>query len=154
MNMLNPSFVWLIIGVLCISFEAFGISGVGFFFAGLAALCVGVLVELGVIGVDSMLLQIAAFCTFTVAWAFLLWKPLRRFRMNLGKSEAGYSNMIGETAIVSGAGLKAGKTGDVIWSGTVMKAELAPSVGDVEVTTGSQVVIVSIRGATLIVEPK
>ncbi len=154
MNMLSPPFIWLIVGVVCVALEALGVSGVGFFFAGLAALCVGVLVELGLIGVDGTVMQLAAFFGLTAIWTFLLWAPLRKFRMNLGKKEHGYSNMIGDTAIVSGAGLKPGITGDVIWSGTVMKAELAPSAGEIEVAAGSQVVIVSVRGATLIVEPK
>ena len=154
MDLANPSYLWLIAGVILVALEAFGVSGVGLFFAGLAAICVGVLVEVGAFARDAYLLQIAAALTLTVAWAYFLWKPLRRRRFGFGKVEATYANMIGDTAIVSGAGLKQGMVGDVIWSGTIMKAELPKSVGDVTVTAGSQVIISEVKGSTLIVEPK
>jgi membrane protein implicated in regulation of membrane protease activity len=151
---LSTSFIWLIVGVAFVALEAFGISGIGFLFAGLAALCVGVIVELGVIGTDNQVLQGALFCGLTAAWAAVLWKPMRKFRMSFGKHSGGYSNMVGEIAIVSNAGLKAGAVGDVVWSGTIMKAELSKAAGEVEVAAGSAVVIKDVRGTTLIVEPK
>ncbi len=152
--MIHPSFLWLIAGVVSIALEAFGISGIGFFFAGLAALCVGVFVELAVIGPEQIVLQLAVFGLFTAGWAFLLWKPMRKFRLSFGGRSSGYSNIVGETAIVTGAGLTPRTPGNVVWSGTVMKAELSDKAGDIEVTVGSQVMIVAVRGATLVVDPK
>lgn len=150
----NPAFFWLIVGIACMALEAFGITGVGFVFAGLAALCVGVFIALGVLATDNHILQAAVFFGSAAAWAAVLWKPMRKVRLNFGKHGSGYSNMVGETAVVSGAGLKAGMIGEVLWSGTVMKAELAPHAQDVEVAVSGQVTIVDVRGATLIVKPK
>lgn len=148
MTFLSTSALWLIAGIVFLALEAFGATGVGFFFAGLGALITGLLVEAGVAADDS-LLQFAIFFAFTTVSAVLLWKPIKRFRVGSGKQE--YSNIVGETAIVAEGGIGA-QGGSAQWSGTLMKAELAPGEGPI--AAGVAVEIIGTRGATLIVRSK
>ena len=64
----------------------------------------------------------------------------------------GYSNIVGDVAVVAAGGLEKGTGGNVTWSGTIMKAELAGHSQRLE--EGAQVVISDVRGATLVVHPK
>lgn len=149
----SVSYYWLVLGVICIAVEALGLSGVGFFFAGLASICVAVLAEAGLVGQSSYLAQFAWFFALTAVWAAILWKPIRRY-YTLKKHSGGFSNIVGDTAIVTGDGLVKGKEGTVIWSGTIMKAEITPGAHIEHAGTGGQVIIVDVKGAKLIVEPK
>lgn len=150
---LSPALIWLLAGIIFLALEAFGISGVGFLFAGLGAFIAGIVVETGVIAEDAALAQFAAFFFATTATAMLLWKPMKRFRMGQGGDQE-YSNMIGETAIVKNHALKKGAVGQAAWSGTLMKATLDPAANIEELPAGSEVEIVSVRGTTLTVKPK
>ena len=143
--------LWLIAGVAFMAAEAFGAPGVGLLFAGLGAIATGAALYLGIIAEDATTAQFVAFFTTTAAFAFLLWKPLKRFR--LGKS-GGYSNMIGDTAYVGSQGLAKGRPGEDTWSGTIMKAELAADAKEENLEAGSAVAIVEVVGAKLIVTPK
>lgn len=150
---LTASIIWLLIGMMCLALEAFGVSGVGFFFAGLAALGVGLVVETGLAGSDAYLAQFAWFFGFTALFAALLWKPLRRWHSRRGM--AGVSadgGLIGARALVAGSGLEPGREGQVSWSGTLMTAELAAGITQA-VPAGETVLIVEVNGAKLIVRP-
>lgn len=151
MEPLSVSLLWLAVGALFVALEAFGISGIGFLFAGLAALVTGTVIEAGWVGEAEYLAQFAWFFGFTVLWGIVLWKPLRAFQK--GRKNGGYSNMIGDTVIVGDAGVQKSEPGNVRWSGTIMQAQLAPDCAAGALTVGSKARIVDVKGATLIIEP-
>jgi membrane protein implicated in regulation of membrane protease activity len=140
---------WLLAGVVLLAIEAFGLPGVGLMFAGFGAFSVGV--WLNVSPDMSLLNQFVVFFGTTTIWAGLLWKPLKKFR--IGKT-GGFSNIIGDTAFVSGSGLQKNVVGEASWSGTIMKAELSADAAVDALATGEQVTITAISGNTLIVKPK
>lgn len=144
----NPAYLWLVAGAALVCFEIFAFPGIGFIFAGLAALVVGVVVQFGVI--SSFIGQWAAFFILTALWAALLWKPIKNF---LKKPSGGvtYQNMIGSVAVVAAPGLEKGKKGQVRWSGTTMNAVLDEHGAQEKVAAGADVEIVAIAGNVLTV---
>ena len=151
----DPVNAWLTAGALIVAFEAFTAPGLGLFLGGLGAICTALLIKGGIVGAASTGAQFAWCFGVTVAWTLILWKPLRKFRLHRkrGGSTIENNNMIGETAIVGKGGLKSGSAGQVLWSGTVMNAELESAHG-LELAEGAQVSIRSISGNTLKVAPK
>lgn len=140
--------LWLLAGALFVGIEIFGVPGIGFLFAGIAALMVGGAVELGVVGPENTILQFALFFLITTVSAALLWKKLKAIR---GPS---YSNMVGTTAEVMGGGLSGRLEGQVKWSGTLMRARLADEVIIDVLPAGTFVVITKVEGTLLHVAPK
>jgi membrane protein implicated in regulation of membrane protease activity len=150
----NAGFIWLVAGVLFLLIEALGVSGVGFLFAGLGALVAGVAVQMGWTGEEAYLAQFIVFFISVALWAALLWKPMQKFRVGHGRHGGGYSNIVGDVAYVGSSGLSKKSGGEVTWSGTIMKAQLAKHVQAEMLEAGTQVVIEEVTGATLIVKPK
>ncbi len=148
----NAGDVWLAAAVIFLMLEAFGIPGVGLVFAGLGSLVVGFTIFSGMIAADNHAAQWTLFFITSLLWALLLWKPMQKFRV--GKRHSEYSNIIGGTAYVGGNGLTRKHGGEVTWSGTIMRAELARHAGVDAVEPGAQVVITEVSGATLVVVPK
>ena len=148
---ISITYIWLIAGVLFLLAEALGVTGVGLFFSGMGALTVCMLLSLGLLTAESQMWQFIIFFAATAAWAALLWKPMQRFRV--GKQQGGYSNIVGETAYVGSSGLTR-QNGEVTWSGTIMKAELARDIATDKLEAGTAVTIVDVSGAKLIVKPK
>lgn len=144
------SIYWLIAAALLFALEAFGIPGIGFLFAGIGALAVGGSISLGLLAPEQLVLQFALFFFLTALVAVLLWRKLKTWRMNPAAGE--YSNMIGTEATVASGGLEGNKTGEVHWSGTIMRARLAdPALGLAE---GTCVSITGVEGNILIVTPR
>lgn len=148
---ISTSLLWLAGGALMMAIEAFGIPGLGFLFAGLAALCVGILIEAGITDTFAYGAQTAWWFGLTVVWAVVLWKPLKRMRMSKAGQE--YSNIIGEIATVGDQGITRHATGHVLWSGTTMQAQIAAGANIESIPAGAKVKIVDIKGATLHVVP-
>ena len=140
--------LWLLAGSVFIGIEIFGVPGIGFLFAGIAALVVGGVVELGVVGPENTILQFALFFLITTVSAILLWKKLKAIR------GPAYSNMVGTTAEVMGGGLAGVREGQVKWSGTLMRARLADEVVIDVLPAGTFVVITKVEGTLLHVAPK
>lgn len=140
--------LWLIAGAAFIGIEIFGVPGIGFLFAGIAALMVGGAIELGFIANDNTVLQFALFFLITTVSALLLWKKLKQIR---GPS---YSNMIGTEAEVIAGGLSGTLEGQVKWSGTTMRARLADETVIDVMPAGTFVVIKKVEGTLLHVVPK
>jgi len=151
---MNAAFLWLLFGVVTILAEVLAVApGVGLLFSGLGALCVSLLLySLPDTGM-SLVGQLTWFLGFTVAWAVLLWKPMKRWRMPSSKSGT-YHNIVGDRATVAGGGLVKGQVGQVAWSGTLMNAELAPAVTVATLPVGAVVEVVAVQGNTFIVQPK
>lgn len=145
------AYLWMAAGAVLMFLEVMVLPGIGLLFTGLAAICVGIVIQLGMAASENVFVQAAWFFALTAAWAAILWKPMQRFRS--GKTES-YSNMVGESAEVTGGGLHKGRKGKVKWSGTIMNAELAADAGEASLEDGATVEIVKMEGITLIVRPK
>lgn len=148
---LAPSLVWLALGALMIALEAFGIPGIGFLFAGIAAILTGMLAEAGV--ANTTTLQIAWFLGLTTLAAAAMWRPLKRWRTDPKRGES-YRNMLGDRATVLAPGIGRNAPGHASWSGTTMRAELSPAATVDRLEAGAQVRIVSVEGNCLIVLPQ
>lgn len=149
----DSALIWLLVGAFLIILEAATSPGLGLFLAGLGALCAGILVKSHVVPASAGAAQIAWFFGFTTLWTIVLWKPLRHFQARQGRGSGGenFRDMIGETAIVGKGGLKPQELGQVIWSGTIMNAQLE---GTEALPEGAYVVIKSVSGTTFKVIPK
>ncbi len=150
---LPAAYGWLIAGGLLIALEAFGIPGIGFLFAGLAAIVVGILVQYGALAETDMILQLGVFGGLTGLLAALLWKRLKQWRVNPNATEQ-FSNIVGDIATVGKGGLQAGKVGQVSWSGTTMMALIDSKHEDGQIEEGTMVEITSVKGNHLIVAPQ
>lgn len=146
----SPMNVWLIAGAFIVAFEAFTTPGLGLFLGGLGALCTAVLIKAGVIDEAAIAAQFAWCFGLTAVWTIVLWKPLQTFRMRrrTRDNKIENNNLIGQIAIVGSDGLQPGKMGQVVWSGTVMNAEL--ELPNVEaLAEGTKVRIRSVYGNIL-----
>ena len=143
------SVYWLLAGAVLLAFEAFGLPGIGFLFAGIAAIVVGTVVELGVINDLAYITQIGVFFLLTTLLAALLWNKLKSWRVNPNAPH--YHNMIGTEAVVTRE-LFNDALGEVRWSGALMRARLADKTGSVAV--GTAVIIRAMDGNVLLVAAK
>ena len=142
---------WFAFGVLLIVLEVMLIPGIGSIFAGLGAITVGGFLLAGG-WIDTTSSQFIVFFLSTGVWAVLLWKPLKKF---LGVEDSGFDDMIGGTAIVYGDALGSGRTGQVKWSGTIMKCNLHSENDDLKtIEPGNEVTIKEVSKGILIVEKK
>lgn len=150
---MTTGYVWLIIGVVLFAMEAFGLPGIGLMFAGIGALAAGIGIQVGLIAADAYALQGVVFLLATAAVTVLLWKPIQKFRLQT-KQKPLYDTLIGGTATVIGGPLIKGTEGQISWSGTIMKAELAETAPFAELPEGTRVTIVETRGSMAMVVPK
>ena len=127
------------------------IPGIGSIFAGLGAVTVGGFLLAGG-WIDTTSSQFIVFFLSTGVWAVLLWKPLKKF---VGGEDSGFDDMIGSTAIVYGDALGSERSGQVKWSGTIMKCNFHSEVDGLQkIEPGSEVTIKEVSKGILIVEKK
>ncbi len=138
-------YAWLVAGALMLLVEALGIPGVGFLFAGIGAVGVGTLISGGALGEDAFVAQVCAWFVLTFLAAALLFKPLQRFR---SRQREAYHSMLGTTASVVAPGLLPDSEGQARWSGTVMRARLAPGQDPAE--GGAVLRVVAVEGTVII----
>ncbi len=143
------SVYWLLAGAVLLALEAFGLPGIGFLFAGIAAILTGALVETGLVDPFATVTQFGVFGLATVLFAALLWNKLKSWRVNPDAPH--YHNMIGTEATVTQE-LINDANGEVRWSGALMRARLADKVG--VAVAGSTVIIRAMDGNVLLVAPK
>ena len=147
MTELSPQTIWFIAGAALVAIEIFLVPGTGIFFSGLGAITVGTALIAGwIVGGNS---QFILFFLSTAVWAALLWKPLKQL-MNSGNS--GYSDMVGDTAVVYGDPLEKGKRGQVKWSGAIMNCEIASQENTETILPGTDVTITEVSKGILIVK--
>lgn len=146
----NPAYIWLAVGVLVIVLEFFVAPGLGIVFAGMGAIVVGALLEMGVI--ESVMAQIMSFCAATAVWALILWKPLKGAlaRKAVGK---GGSHIVGTTATAAKGGVNK-VAGNAKWSGTIMKARLEEGSALERLEEGKHAEVIDLDGSTLILKAK
>ena len=138
-------YAWLTAGALMLAVEALGVPGVGFLFAGIGAILVGLLLSLGIIGQADWIIQAACWCFISTVITFILYKPLKRWR---SQTSDPYSNMVGTMATVEAPGLLPGVEGQARWSGAIMRARLADGITAVE--DGVVLRVVAVEGTLLI----
>ena len=143
----NAPYLWLALGAALLAMEAFGVSGIGFLFAGLGAIVAALAAYLG--WAENIWSQFAWSFAATVIWAAVLWMPMKKLKAQAHSGVERFDNMVGGEATVSESGLQPGKLGKVSWSGTVMNARLA--TGEAAVEAGGIVIIRQVKGTTLIV---
>ncbi|MEM7617665.1 MAG: NfeD family protein [Pseudomonadota bacterium] len=148
----NILLVWLIIGILFISLEALGISGIGFLFAGLAAITVGGLINFEIIAANNYYSQILTFFIAIVGWLMLLWRPMKNFYAN--RKVKKFHNIVGDEAIVLQDLNKENSAGVVKWSGVKMSAQIDEKSAVDIIKTNEYVIVKDLQGITLIVDSK
>jgi membrane protein implicated in regulation of membrane protease activity len=147
---INPSSVWLIVGVLLIILEIVLFPGIGFLFAGLGAISVATGLIAG--WIDSLSAQFILFFLATGFWTAILWKPLKKF---IGGKGSGFDDMVGSTAVVFGQSIEKGKMGEVKWSGAIMKCQLDPGADGLErIDPETEVIITGVSKGVLMIRAK
>lgn len=146
----NIAATWLIVAAILLVVEIFSGGAVGFLFAGIGALITGGLLVFDILDHNAILLQLIIFCISSIASATVLWIPLQKFRHK--QSGDPYVNIVGTTAKVVDRPLIKGKTGNVKWSGTFMRAIISPSAPTLEIAVDTEVTVVAVKGNKLIVE--
>ena len=150
---ISDHYLWLIAGAVFLALEAFGMHGIGMFFAGLAAVLVGGLLEFGLIGQADYLLQFSIWFGTTCLFAILLWKPMKRWRIS-SPENGDYKNMLGSTATICDGPLEKGKQGKAHWSGTKMNAILSPDAAIASLAEGEEATVTAVKGNCLTLSPK
>ena len=148
---INIVYIWLLSGVALVALEVLGASGVGLLFAGLGALTVGAAIDSQLLLPASYISQFVLFFATSALWTVMLWLPMKNHG---SKTRQHFSNIVGETAYAGGSGISKKKGGEATWSGTIMHAQLISDAAVDSVDAGTEVTIVALKGATLIVKPK
>ncbi len=147
MDAFAPHTLWFIVGIVLIVVEVFLVPGAGILFAGVGAITVGgALIAGWTHAIDN---QFILFFLFTGIWAALLWKPLKSL---MNSEDSGYSDFIGEIAIVYGEPLEKNKKGQLKWSGTIMNCEIAPEESSRKILPDAEVIIVGVSKGILLVK--
>lgn len=141
-----PQFYWMIGGITLLILEVFTISGIGFLFTGLGCLVVFLLMQFQLIE-HNLLFEFSIFFTATILFWLILWIPLRKMLKTANSNE--YKDMLGSTAQVYQSPLTSDKTGQVLWSGVIMKAKLDSAEENQILPVGTQVVVTKVKGNVL-----
>ena len=149
---LGSGLFWLVLGFCLVLMEIVAVMpGIGLLFAGLGALCTALLLYNVPEHNISLAGQVVWFLAFGAFWTAVLWKPMKKWRLPSGSSQT-YNDMIGQEVTITGSDLTKERMGQVLWSGTVMNARLAPEDTQETLPVGSLAVIVTVEGNTLIVK--
>ncbi len=149
MDILNPDF-WFILGLVLIILEVVLGFTIVLLFSGIAAFTMGFLLFFKLAIFESIYMQGAAFFAITLAWAALLWKPLKRLK-DRNANKDGVKNFVGQTVEIIDADLEKGKIGNAKWSGTIVKVMLHPEFREEKLTVGTIARIVDVRDKNFIV---
>lgn len=149
---MEAAYIWFLASILFFFVEAFGVSGIGLLFAAIAAFCVGIVLQMGFLDSANPISQGATFFSLTAFWAAVLWKPMKN--IHFGKPRRRHHDMVGRIAVVGEEGLYKGKTGNVTWSGTTMRARMADDAAMDEAVAGEELMIVKVDGSTLVLAEK
>ncbi|MBM3618909.1 MAG: hypothetical protein FJX23_10270 [Alphaproteobacteria bacterium] len=141
---------WYLLSVLLFVLEAAAIPGIGLFFAALAALTLGLFVQVGLFPHPDWLVQTTAFFFLTGLWAIALWKPLQKMRIRRAAKGEKHHDVIGRSAEVGPGGIAKGKKGNAYWSGALLTARLADDAAIASAAPGEELKVVAVEGSTLI----
>ena len=137
--------IWLVVGILLILIDVVQLPGVGLVFLGLGAL--STCISLAYYDVHNYQLPIFGISSFV--WFVILYKPIKHFLQNKHGTDTDVKDIVGSVVVVVEAPLTSKEEGKVKWSGTIMRAQLDPSISS-HVAVGSNLVVQSVRGNLLI----
>ncbi len=150
---IDPIHIWLAVGAVFMLLEAFGASGIGLFFAGIASVVVAAFIKWGLVAPESSTLQFAWWFGLTSVIGVVLWKPMKKWRTSSSSTDS-FSNMVGDTAIIVEGDLLKNTQGKAKWSGTVMTAEL-DSDAEVDLLKEGEIAeIVEVKGNILLLKSR
>jgi membrane protein implicated in regulation of membrane protease activity len=139
---------WLIAGIICLIIEFTNLPNIGFLFLGLGAIFNGLILNFYpcFLKYQYIIWLTSSLCFFIILW----WS----IKLNLYKktSKTEYSDLVGKEVQVSSEKILPKEMGQVLWSGTIMNAQLINTV--MPVTKGETLVITKATGNTLICSPK
>lgn len=139
--------LWLLLGILLIILEFSQLPGIGFLFLGLGAISTSVILNYWP---QEIIIQISCFGIISLLWFLVLWYPLKTFLYKeTSKLSREAFNIIGSVVTVINQDIKAGKLGQVEWSGTIMNAKLLDKNQDVA-KVGDELIVLRVQGNTLI----
>jgi len=145
-HVLQPQFVWLVVGFLLIISE-FAIPGLVIGFFGVGALIVGVLCSFLTLSVN---LQLLIFLSASVLLLLFLRKKFKKVFIGVSRpnmeDEGGLDEFVGEKAVVK-QDIKPNLAGKVEFHGTDWEAE-----ADAPIAAGTPVEIIGKKNITLIVK--
>lgn len=140
-----------ILGMVLVLVEVIAIPGIGFLFAGLAAISLGGLITYGFVEAQTIVDQIAYLFALTIIWWVVLWTPIKKFTKN--KKGDGFDNLVGTYGTVDEeGGLVAGKLGHVKWSGTRMRARICPGSSVEKIENGEAIWVHEQKDGILLVD--
>lgn len=138
---MNDIVIWSLIGMALMALEVFGVQGIGILFTGFSAITVAFMIYLNPDLIDNIGMQLMYFFFYTAVWAAVLWIPLNKF---IRYSDNGdYSNIINTYATTNKDMIK-GKIGEVIWSGTKVRAMIAKDNPDDTIPQNTSVKVASV----------
>lgn len=146
---ISISVSWLLLGLLFVAIETFGLPSVGFLFAGLAAIIVSILLEGNILDASNNALCLGIWFILTTCFAVILWKPMKKWRTSKHSATHTSNGMIGDKAIILNKDLEPNQLGTASWSGTMMNARLAPTQST-SIAVGTEATITAVEGNTLI----
>ena len=149
MDLNQIALMWLVLSAVFFVLEVSLVPGIGFLFAGFAAMTVGGLINFDIVDSESYFEQFAYFFGLIFAWAAILWYPIKNFRSKSNGND--FKNVIGDVATVYDNDLVKGKSGKVKWSGTIMKAKLYKDDPNDKIKKDEEVYVKEIKGNVLTV---
>jgi membrane protein implicated in regulation of membrane protease activity len=138
---MNDIVVWSIIGMILMALEIFGIPGIGILFTGFSAITVAFTIYLDAQLIDDIAAQLLYFFFYTVVWAAILWIPMNKFIQYNDNGD--YTNII-NTYATTHNDMKKGDFGEVMWSGTKVRAMIEEDNLDEEIPAKTTVKIASV----------
>lgn len=132
---------WSLIGIALMGLEMFGLQGIGILFTGFSAITVAFLIYLNPELSDNIGKQLVYFFFGTAGWAAVLWLPLKKF-IRYGDN-GDYSNII-NTYATANTDMRKSIFGEVIWSGTRMRAMIDTECPDDFIADKTTVKVVSV----------
>jgi membrane protein implicated in regulation of membrane protease activity len=145
--------IWISAALTLILLEVIMGFPLVFFITGLAAFSAAFAIWLWPILVGSVIDQVIVFLGAIPLWALILWKPLK-LALKKHKEQNNFLNIVGQSAIVNEAELIKGKSGNIRWSGTIVRAQLSQDVQQAKVSAGEEVTIVEVKENIFIVKHK
>ncbi len=130
--MSDQHYIWIVIGIILIALEIFGLSGIGFIFIGLGSISLGGLLVYNIIKDPSIFSQLSILILCSLIWTGILWYPFKKLKSN----KKGFLNIIGQRATVYNTAIKAGEIGEISWSGSVMQAKISANSTELLIESG------------------
>jgi membrane protein implicated in regulation of membrane protease activity len=133
-------YYWLIFGVILILKDSLWLNSVFVLSFGVAALIISALLGTGIISSSNYFFQFSIFAILISIFTILIF--IKRKTKSLQK----FSNVVGDKAIIFEHSINDDIIGKLKWSGTIVKAKIAPSSSKQHFEVGEVVEIASVVG--------